>query len=287
MLDDPLDELGLEPCDGNDSDRPIDPEATDDRLVFFLPVHVLSGAGSRGAPEGDLDRQGASAIKSDIVGGDFTLLFSNQELAYLPADQWYCAQPGEVTVALPGANGQPVDSRLDAQELETESLRIGRDWGIVEASVDQAYLKLRSLYEQQKVKIPLLGAETHVPFALLVMAVISVGLAGWLSYCFRMIVFSDRRGKDEPWILTDPIKEWGRGHAWRRIPATTEAVLFHLIYACAMCAPATLVVLVYLERAARWWLGAILAVLVAVFTASVVTDYIQIVRQTFAVRNAK
>jgi hypothetical protein len=54
-----------------------------------------------------------------------------------------------------------------------------------------------------------------------------------------------------------------------------------------MCAPATLVVLVYLERAARWWLGAILAVLVAVFTASVVTDYIQIVRQTCAVRNAK
>jgi hypothetical protein len=176
---------------------------------------------------------------SDVVGKGFKFLVSNRELRPAGAHST-CKQPGRIFVAMLPLRGNQVE---DTESLSTEVLRAAHSANVNAADPEQAYVDMRSRYEQARVKIPFIAIDVSAPEALLVLEGMAVAFLAWASFLLRVLAIGPVVS-DEGWIVQQPLHRWVRTPWWRLLPATIEVIFFSALHVVAILTPAVLLYLV-------------------------------------------
>ena len=172
---------------------------------------------------------------SNTVFKDVKLRFSNRHSVVDPQYLDYCVKPGEI-LAIRRDGTQ--ERRMSEQELSAEILRTTREWLDGEADVTVAYESVRAIYERQKLKVPVLQAETTVPVALVLLGLISISFGAVQSFVNRQLRLSAEGATPEGWlpVFSARFADGLTSSLEKRI-ASLEATMFHLYFILAAAAP--------------------------------------------------
>ncbi len=149
---------------------------------------------------------------SDLIGPATSFVVTNWNFIYQPENQWYCLEPGPMFIVPSTATG--VNQFRSQADLTSSVLNVSHRWGIIESDPGQSYLKLRSRWENDKVKLPIVGIEVLRSAAFLFLTIFSAGLLINFSFVLRRIVSSTEFSGSVLWmpLYTMSVKmEFGGG----------------------------------------------------------------------------
>lgn len=208
------------------------PVAAEGEFAFPLEPPA-SEAAVRGAEQ--LFEIGIDVPKQpELLFAPYRLRFTNRFELFRPAQLEACTAIGRVTIAL----SRPSAAWRTQEEIAADVVGLVRSWGIALASPADAYSAFRIRYEQQTVKIPILGIETRAGYAFTFLAILGLALAGVASRQSYHLALSAKAQatsgsvdrSDQPVVVIPRFVGSGDNGLPRRVLATLEGVLIWLFH---------------------------------------------------------
>jgi hypothetical protein len=244
------------------------PNGFEDR-VFYLPIRVFR------------ERK----LHSDLIGPGFDVVITNAQYH----EDGQCLAPGDLWAALRSEVTHYPSNRFGELELmrpgtlEASILISARPLGSTGRDANAVYSDLRSRYESQRIRLPLLSSDVDAVDVLAAATALEMALLAWAAFVLRSLARGETR-EDEPWIVVEPLHAWRRTTRAHRLSAAAEIGLFTLFNVGAILAPLVIAIasLLFTGRRASPWsfaADALMVPVIIVLTLSAFTSYAAIFRR--------
>jgi hypothetical protein len=220
---------------------------------------------------------------SSLVSGPFSIDFSDAYCRIDAATLDYRWSSGDITAVFPGE--PDLGERKTTRELDADIVSRTRQWSDVRGNVDEAYATLRTRYEQQTVKLPLLDNEVTASGALAVLAALAAAVGVYMSFLLRRIAALGET--TDEWVLIDPLRFFPTERSLETAVASIEVLFFgaFIVVVVGAGVAVSVAALATLGGPYTWlaWMAGVVSVTMAL---SMVQSLRRILRSVAAARRA-
>ncbi|HEV7509962.1 MAG TPA: hypothetical protein VGS07_34135 [Thermoanaerobaculia bacterium] len=201
---------------------------------------------------------------------DRDLVFRVSNAKVIWKDGFFMYGQGRPIIFLPSDEGREVS--FAEAELLPRLMATALRWGVTSNDPIQAYYQLRSRYEAQRVRLPLVQTDVIASYAVAILAGLAVGAGSWLSLMLSRLTEIEAKEIIEHWTVLDALVRARTLAGLSRFIHIAHFVVLGLFYSVALIAPLGIPALAWIERVeGDWFLNALLLSLVtlgSVFSAS-------------------